>query len=166
MLTLAGASVPARMQGQVILGDSKAKERAFVFSTRDRMDEAEDRIRSVRDKRYHYLRNFHPELPYAQRIAYNEESPTMRAWRKLSEEGKLTGAPALFFAATKPKEELYDTEADPDEIHNLAKDPKYRQVLVKIRGARQMDQGHERHGRNPGKRTHQTRRRAGYAEGV
>jgi uncharacterized sulfatase len=135
MLTLAGASVPARMQGQVILGDSKAKEREFVFSTRDRMDEAEDRIRSVRDKRYHYLRNFHPELPYAQRIAYNEESPTMRAWRKLNEEGKLTGAPALFFAVTKPKEELYDTEADPDEIHNLAKDPKYRQVLVKMRGA-------------------------------
>ena len=30
------------------------------------MDEAYDRIRSVRDKRYQYIRNFHPEIPYAQ----------------------------------------------------------------------------------------------------
>ena len=135
MLNAAGVSIPTRMQGQIILGARRAKEREFVFSTRDRMDEARDRIRSVRGKRYHYLRNFHPELPYAQTIAYNEENPAMRAWRKLSEEGKLTGAPALFFAKTKPKEELYDTESDPEEVHNLANDPKYQKVLAKMRRA-------------------------------
>jgi hypothetical protein len=29
------------------------------------MDETYDRIRSVRERRFHYIRNFHPELPYA-----------------------------------------------------------------------------------------------------
>ena len=135
MLSLAGAEIPTRMQGQVFLGNKRAKEREYVYAARDRMDETFDRIRTVRDKRFQYIRNFHPELPYAQRIAYNEENPTMRVWRKLSEEGKLSGAPALFFAPVKPKEELYDTEVDPDEINNLATVPKYRQTLDRMRRA-------------------------------
>jgi len=133
MLSIAGINVSPRLQGQVFLGDQQAKEREYVYAARDRMDETFDRIRAVRDKRFEYIRNFHPELPYAQRIAYNEENPTMRIWRKLHEEGKLNGAPALFFAPTKPPEELYDTRSDPEEIHNLAADPKYQKVLARMR---------------------------------
>ena len=36
---------------------------------------------------------------------------------------------------TKPKEELYDVEADPDEVHNLAGDPRYLAKLEELRGA-------------------------------
>jgi uncharacterized sulfatase len=133
MLAAAGIRAPTRMQGRNFLSNRLGPTREFVFSTRDRMDEAEDRIRSVRGARFHYLRNFHPELPYAQRIAYNEESPTMRALRQLAEAGKLSGAPALFFAPSKPVEELYDTQADPFEIRNLAQDPKYRRELLRMR---------------------------------
>jgi len=135
MLSIAGAGVPARMQGQVFLGDRRAKEREYVFAARDRMDETFDRIRAVRDKEFEYVRNSHPELPYSQSIPYNEENATMRAWRRLHEEGKLTGPPARFFAPTKPGEELYDTRADPDEVHNLATDPKYQKVLARMRRA-------------------------------
>ena len=39
-----------------------------------------------------------------------------------------------FVVSPKPKEELYDTEADPDEVHNLANDPKYQKMLTKMRG--------------------------------
>ena len=138
MLSIAGADVPARMQGQVFLGDRKAKEREYVFAARDRMDETFDRIRAVRDKQFAYVRNFHPELPYSQVIAYNEENGTMRAWRRLHEEGKLTGPPALFFAPSKPAEELYDTRDDSDAVHNLATDPRYQKVLARMRKA--MDQ--------------------------
>jgi uncharacterized sulfatase len=99
------------------------------------MDETFDRIRAVRDTRFEYIRNFHPELPYSQVNAYNEQNPTMRVWRQLHEQGKLTGAPEAFFAPTKPPEELYDTATDPDEIRNLAGDPKYRTVLERLRGA-------------------------------
>ena len=94
-----------------------------------------DRIRTVRTKQYQYIRNFHPELPYAQVNAYNEQNPTMRVWRQLHSEGKLSGPPEAFFAPTKPREELYDTDADPDEIHNLAADPKYKATLERMRGA-------------------------------
>ena len=134
VLSLAGAPIPARFQGQIILGE-KAQQREYVYAARDRMDEKLDRIRAVRDKRYKYIRNFYPELPYTQPIAYNELNPTMQAWRRLHEEGKLTGAAKLFFAATKPREELYDTTIDPCEIKNLADNPKYKAVLAKMRKA-------------------------------
>jgi uncharacterized sulfatase len=136
LLALAGASVPARMPGRIFLGDARSKqERDYVFAARDRMDETFDRIRLVRDKRFAYVRNFNPELPYAQRIAYNEENPTMRVWRQSHAEGRLSGPPALFFAPAKPREELYDTETDPDQVRNLAADDKYRRELQRLRDA-------------------------------
>jgi N-sulfoglucosamine sulfohydrolase len=65
-------------------------------------DETPDHIRAVRDTRYKYIRNFQPELPYAQKIAYMEEMATMQEWRRLHAEGKLTGPQKIFFTPTKP----------------------------------------------------------------
>src|SRR5262249_43754393 len=96
VLALAGVQVPQRMQGQVFLGDKAATPRQYVFAARDRMDETYDRIRCVRDKRYKYIRNFHPELPYAQHIEYMDQMPTMRMWRKLNAAGELKGPQNLF----------------------------------------------------------------------
>ncbi len=134
VLTIAGAEVPSAMQGQAFLGDN-VKERKYVFSCRDRMDETYDRIRAVRDKRFKYIRNFHPELPYAQHIEYMNEMPTMKVWRRLNAEGKLSGPPALFFARTKPKEELYDIETDPHEVKNLADSAEHQEKLKELRAA-------------------------------
>jgi uncharacterized sulfatase len=134
-LAVAGAEIPRDMQGQVILGPQTAPERKYIFAARDRMDETYDRIRTVRDQRCQYIRNFHPELPYAQRIAYMEEMPTMQAWRRLNAEGKLNAVQKQFFAPTKPPEELYDVEADPDEVHNLVDDPRYQDKLKELRAA-------------------------------
>lgn len=134
VLHLAGAPVPPEMHGQVILGPD-AKERRYVFSARDRMDETYDRIRSVREKDFHYIRNFEPQLPYAQRIAYMDLMPTMQVWRKLNAEGKLEGPPKLFFAPRKPDEELYDVSQDPYEVNNLAADQKHQGKLQGLRAA-------------------------------
>ncbi len=99
------------------------------------MDERTDMIRSVRDRRYKYIRNYHPELPWfhEQFIEYGYEMPTMRVWQQLADEGKLTGAPAVFMTHSKPMEELYDTESDPWEIHNLADSPDLRDILQHLR---------------------------------
>jgi uncharacterized sulfatase len=133
-LTIAGVKPPDRMQGQNVLGEG-VKERPYVFAARDRMDETFDRIRAVRDKRFKYIRNYYPELPYAQTILYMDEMPTMKVWRQRAAEGMLTGPQKLFFAPTKPKEELYDTETDPHEIKNLAGDPAHSGKLAELRAA-------------------------------
>jgi len=36
---------------------------------------------------------------------------------------------------TKPPEELYDTQSDPHEVHNLAHSPEHREILRRMRGA-------------------------------
>ncbi len=135
VLSLAGVSIPKPMQGRAFLGEQTGADREFIFAARDRMDETYDIIRAVRDERYKYLRNYEPSKPYAQTISYMEQMPTMQELRKLHAAGKLTGPQKLFFADTKPVEELYDTRNDPYEIHNLANDANHADVLARMRVA-------------------------------
>jgi uncharacterized sulfatase len=134
MLAAAGVKPPSYMQGRDLF-DPKQRPPEYVVGIRDRMDAVYDMIRSLRDERYRYVRNFQPEKPYAQRIAYGENSPILQEWRRLSGEGKLSGAPALFMAKSKPAEELYDTLADPHEINNLADRPEHQARLERMRKA-------------------------------
>ena len=86
------------MQGRPFLGDQKASPREYIYAARDRMDEAYDLIRAVRDKRYKYLRNYMPEVTYAQHINYMDEMPTMKEWRRLHAEDKLESPQKIFFS--------------------------------------------------------------------
>lgn len=136
VLSLAGVELPQHFQGQAFLGPKKAATpREYVYAARDRMDETLDIIRAVRDKRYKYIRNYRPDLPYAQDIAYMNEMPTMKEWRQLAAADKLAGPQRIFFEPEKPVEELYDTAADPHEINNLAADPKHAATLARLRTA-------------------------------
>ena len=137
VLQVAGVPVPGHMQAKPFLGPEGVKHdgRKYVFAHRDRMDETYDMIRTARDDRFRYVRNFQYHKPYAQFIAYMEEMPTMQEWRRLNKAGELKGPNALFFQPEKPKEELYDIAADPDEVNNLAADPKYREVVKRMRKA-------------------------------
>jgi uncharacterized sulfatase len=132
-LSLAGIRPPAYMHGRAFLGEHAAPPRKHVFACRDRMDETPDTIRAVRDSRFKYIRNYRPELPYSQHIVYMDEMPTLREMRSLNAAGKLSGAPALWFAPRKPEEELYDCASDPHEIKNLATDPKHASKLKELR---------------------------------
>ncbi|QEL15706.1 sulfatase family protein [Limnoglobus roseus] len=135
VLAVAGVEIPKAMQGQVFLGDKPSPARKYAFSGRDRMDETEDRVRSVRSDRYRYVRNFHPELPYAQWQNYGDEMPAMKVWRKLAFDGKLNDVQMAFFARTKPKEEFYDLNADPYETKNLATSADHAKILAEHRTA-------------------------------
>lgn len=145
MLRLAGVDVPSHLHGRVLppiengiaaVGSRPSADgREFLFGHRDRMDETYDLIRSARDTRFKYLRNFAPQRPYAQNITYMNQMPTMKEWRRLHAEGRLTGPQALHFRETKPVEELFDTEADPNEVVNLADRPEHAATLKRMRAA-------------------------------
>lgn len=135
VLSIAGVPVPSWMQGRVFLGDDAEPPPEFVFASSDRNDEATDRIRAVRDRAFKYIRNYMPEVPYGQTIAYRDQLATMQEIHRLESEGQLVSPADWYFVATKPEEELYDVVADPYELVNLAGDPAYLDVLERMRAA-------------------------------
>ena len=128
-LHLAGLNVPGHIQGRAFLGKGVSK-REYIFASRDRVDDAVDRIRCLRTKRYKYIRNYYPELPYDQDETYMVMMhPTLAALKKYNTVGKLTPAQSKWMARHRPKDELYDVQNDPHELHNLADNPQYRKLL-------------------------------------
>ncbi|MEO1523814.1 MAG: sulfatase-like hydrolase/transferase [Planctomycetota bacterium] len=135
VLSLAGVSVPSEVQGRAFLGAGAGEPRDYVYGARDRMDERYDIIRTVRDKRFRYIRNYEPLKTFYQYMNTPEKGATMRELRRLHEAGQLPPEAEHLFSATKPVEELYDCNVDPHQIHNLAEDASYAPVLTRMREA-------------------------------
>ncbi|HXX93643.1 MAG TPA: sulfatase, partial [Planctomycetota bacterium] len=134
LLSLAGAEIPRHLQGSAFLGPKAAAPRSFVFGFRGRMDERNDLSYTVRDPRYRYIRNYMPHRIYGERHDYLWQMPATRSWEKAYREGKCDPTQSAFWRP-KPAEELYDEEADPYEVHNLAGRPETQEVLRQLRGA-------------------------------
>lgn len=137
-LDLAGLKRPAGMQSRIFLGPNADPPRKYAFSARDRIDETVNRIRSVRDERYRYNRNFMPEQSLAALNRYREKCfLLMPLARQLHAAGKLRGPALALVSPRLPDEELYDTKSDPFETRNLAdsKEPEHREALLRLRTA-------------------------------
>ena len=132
ILKLTGIGIPDYMQGVPFLA-SDAPAREFVYGTRDRVDEVFDCSRSVRDKRWLYIRNYHPHLGWGQPSVFSDLGEIRASIRKHSE----TPAQRQFTASTRPREELYDCKADPHNSHNLMqvfkRSPDANEALERLR---------------------------------
>ncbi|MDF1659378.1 MAG: sulfatase [Verrucomicrobiales bacterium] len=128
-LAAAGIDIPARMEGEDILASSYEPKDA-VFAARDRCGETVDRIRSVRTKRYLYLRNFFPKRPHLQPSNYKDSKVIVQRLREMHAEGGLSDlSEELLFAPQRPEEELYLYGDDPWQLYNLADDPHHAEAL-------------------------------------
>jgi N-sulfoglucosamine sulfohydrolase len=135
VMSLCDIDVPRHFQGRAFLGDQDARERDYVYMSRDRYDESYDMVRAVRDKRYKYIRNCRPELPYLLWIPYRNRHPILQEMWRLYLAGELKDEQLAQFHYPRPSEELYDTKADPFELHNLARDSAHRGELRRLRDA-------------------------------
>lgn len=137
-LQIAGINKPPLMQSRSVLGESAPAARRYAFSARDRVDETVMRIRSVRGKKYHYLRNDFPKMSFLSLNRYKEKCfPVKPLMREMMAAGQLSGPPADLMQPLLPREQLFDTETDPHEVNNLADsdDPKIQTVLKEMRSA-------------------------------
>jgi len=134
VLNLAGLGVPEYMQARAFLGPNLSAKRKYIFGARQRIDENYDMVRSVRDDRYRYIRNFNPFSPYLPYLDYAERCNTMKEMRRLYAQGRLNEVQSQWMADRRPSEELYDLKNDPWEGHNLAGDDKYTDIQKHLDG--------------------------------
>lgn len=137
VLSIAGVEIPDYMQGEPFLGKAQSKPRQFVYGHRDRVDEVIDCARSIRSKRYLYIRNYMPHLGYNQRTAWPDLGEIRHEFYKLNDISKATPAQWQFVSPTRPVEELYDCQADPLNLTNLAGKKEYADRLAELRKAHQ-----------------------------
>jgi N-sulfoglucosamine sulfohydrolase len=133
VLSVVGLPVPGHMQGSAFLGRPAGRVREYLFGASSRVDEVYELQRCVRDRRYKYIRNFMPHLPYIQPSEYPDRAEIMQELRRVAAEGTLTGPQRSWWLPTKPVEELYDTQADPHEVNNLADSPRHGRTLRRLR---------------------------------
>ena len=135
ILALAGVPLPDQMQGQAFLANPSYKANESIFAARDRWDEVVDCSRTVVEDRFKYIYNFMPEVPYDANQSYlNKDNvrPILPLLREMNRHGKLTPAQAYFFAPRKEIEQLYDLKNDPWELTNLAPDPAYQTIKLRL----------------------------------
>jgi uncharacterized sulfatase len=136
LVHLAGLPMPEHFDGQPFLGkgitarEVDARDEAFGYA--DRFDEKYDFCRSLRKGRYKYIRNYQAFYPDGLQNNYRYKMLAYQQWRDLYHQGKLNAAQKRFFEP-KPVEMLFDVEADPYELKNLAGDPPHAQLLQDLR---------------------------------
>ena len=129
VLSLTGIDPPKYMQGNPFLGQYRKNSNDYVISIRDRRDEVLMFSRSIRTDKYHYIRNFLPHRPRMQRNFYSEITPIRQELRRLDNLGLLQSNEDWLMEDSVPVDELYDTETDPHELNNLAKEAEHLEIM-------------------------------------
>jgi len=131
VMELAGARPTRPIDGQSLAGED-APIRKLIFGARDGGGNVMDRIRSVCDGRWKYIRNYRPELGFEESKYTQAHRPMLNIMERMKEAGELNEAQLLVLQRPKDKEELYDLENDPDEIHNLAAEPGQQETITSL----------------------------------
>jgi N-sulfoglucosamine sulfohydrolase len=140
-IDLAGGQSPGDLDGRsfkdVLLGKTQTfRGRIFASHTGDgEMNMFPQRC--VRDARYKYVLNLHPERKWTTHFTKVEGIPDSHAeiWNSWVAKAKTDDTARRLVATIEhhPAEELYDTQSDPWELNNLADKPAMKPVLEKMR---------------------------------
>ncbi len=143
LIDVAGGTPPADLDGRsfkdVLLGKAAAfRDRVFAAHTGDgEMNRFPQRC--VRDARYKYILNLHPDRVWTTHFTKVPGIPDSHkeVWDSWVERAKDDPAAARLVDLIErhPAEELYDTAADPWELDNLAGREDLKPVLARLREA-------------------------------
>ncbi|MFV0457846.1 MAG: sulfatase [Actinomycetales bacterium] len=148
MLTMCGLTVPGHMHAEAVYDaeGTPITPHEYAFSARGRMGDQFDRSFSIRDQRYRFIRNDHPDRSELQYLHYGDGTACWQEFRRLGsiEAGQLglghrpdalTPLQRTVIAPSKPAEELYDLVEDPHETTNLVGEAGHSEVLHRLRAA-------------------------------
>lgn len=133
ILALAGVELPDYLQGHDI-NSPEGRARQYIYASRDRIDEVDDRQRAVRDHRYKYIRSWYPRQEGGHPLAFRDNLAMMQQMHRMREAGALNDEQMRWFEAPG-EERLFDLQVDPFELDDVAADPAYGAVLGRMRQA-------------------------------
>jgi N-sulfoglucosamine sulfohydrolase len=131
VLNLAGLDIPEYMQGTPFLGEKEFETKKMLYGSRSRADDVYDISRSVFDGKYFYVKHFLPYLPIIEDAMIF--SSRKRSVTELRKEAKQGNEQAKQFFLPKPAEELYDIQADPHQMNNLASNADFKRIIEAMR---------------------------------
>jgi arylsulfatase A-like enzyme len=89
--------------------------------------------RSLRDERYKYILNLHPEFEFNSHVTLvGKDDPYWPSWVKKAQSNPEAARKVQRYQQ-RPREELYDLATDPLEEHNLAAEPAQTERLAAMR---------------------------------
>ncbi len=133
LVEVAGGKAPTNIDGQsfakVLSGETNHfHDRVFVTHSGDG-DKNVYPSRAVRDDRWKYILNLHPEYKFTSHVTEvaGEDGNYWKSWvQKATHDSE--AATKVHRYQERPREELYDLQADPFEKHNLAGDPSVAEI--------------------------------------
>ena len=154
LIDLAGGDIPKHLDGKSfkdILLNKSTDGKDYTFSMQTSRGEPwggdHFGIRCVRDDRYTYIINLHPNMQVENHLTRYGDG-FFNSWRQEAWHNK--EANKLFIGyITRPAFELYDRQNDPFEMNNLAGNPGYEEIELRLHGELHKwmkycgDKGHE-----------------------
>lgn len=141
MVDVAGGAAPQGLDGssfQDVLTGKKKTFRSEIYASHSG-DGTMNMFpqRGLRDLRYKYVLNLHPERRWTTHFTLVDGIPESHkavydTWTERAK-SDATAAKLVETIERHPREELYDTEADPYELKNLAGDPAMGKTLERMR---------------------------------
>ena len=133
VLSLSGLQPPAHMQGTAFLGPHAGPPRQYVYGRGIAWTKPTTRPARCATTRYLYIRNYRPHLSWNQPEGFSDNADMRQEITRLAAAGQLGATQLTYAGPAKPLEELYDTDADPHQVHNLASSAEHREVLERMR---------------------------------
>ncbi|MEQ8786141.1 MAG: sulfatase [Pirellulaceae bacterium] len=138
LLAAIGREPPAGLDGRsflpVLLGESD-EHADYVYGVHTTQGIIAGRpypIRSIRDRRYKYIRNLNADEVFHNTVIASDAENYWRSWVAAAETDEHAAARVTWYQR-RPAEEFYDLETDPYELHNLAADPAHRDRITAMR---------------------------------
>ncbi|MDA1230770.1 MAG: sulfatase [Planctomycetota bacterium] len=132
----AGGKPDPSLQGNSLLpvfaGGQHHKQHVFGIMTTRGINAGSDHfgIRSVRSEKYKYIWNLTPDAEFKNACT---NSPEFKSWQELAATGNADAIAKVKRYQFRPEIELYDVEADPLEMKNLASDIRLTDTMTQLR---------------------------------
>ena len=126
LLDSIGAKIPKKIEGRSflpLLTNSQSSFRDEIFTEKTYHD-IYDPIRSIRTKKYKYIRNFEKFDKLYQIPADMEIGPYGKSIQKQIFDN---------YSTPRMEEEFYDLENDPNEQYNLSNNPRYKNAILELK---------------------------------